>query len=215
MFYALIVGETPDINSTVIDTLAGGQDIYYEAKVKSGNYYWACYSPNDDGYYVYFPYAQISPFVSYVTDENPGDPVYTTGGQTTGGRDQGGVDTGTPSLSGAQPLASLDGYEFPMQGYVNMISGAYARAQPDFSLPGEVAHETGEQTVHYVGKTNGSDRMWVKFVSGRYMPIGQFSVGLANLHKMRILQIVRLSPTTFKIKILPNPGRLSGHIKKW
>ncbi|KRK47357.1 hypothetical protein FC96_GL002476 [Secundilactobacillus kimchicus JCM 15530] len=180
------VYETPDINSTVIDTLAGGNDIYYEAKVKSGNYYWACYSPNDDGHYVYFPYAQISPFVSYVTDENPGDPVYTTGGGTTGGRDQGGVDTGTPSLSGAQPLASLDGYKFPMKGWVKMLSGAATRTQPTFSSDFETGttHAKGTK-VNYVGKTNGTEhtRMWVKFANGHYMPIGQLSVGLNDLTK--------------------------------
>lgn len=80
----------------------------------------------------------------------------------------------------------LNGYEFPTQGYVYMISGAAIREEPDYSLPGIGNHHADpykENPVHYVGKTDGSNRMWVKFSDGTYMTIGQFKLGLPNLVK--------------------------------
>ncbi|EEI72646.1 metallophosphoesterase family protein [Lentilactobacillus hilgardii] len=173
--------------SSVVGPIDAGTTLNYNGKVKDDNYYWLRYEDVSTGNTLYAPYASIDPFQYYGTDSNPGDPVYAsgtgtgsgsgtgTGGSSTGSsRTQGGTDTGTPTLSGQTPVSSLEGYEFPSNGIVHMDSGAATRTAPVF----DDSHETGTthkagDNVHYVAKTNGNDRMWVKFTDGNYMPIGK------------------------------------------
>lgn len=195
-FSEAAAGREQDLMSaTHVDSFAAGDTVVYDAKIKNDSHYWLQYSHYGEGTY-YVPYATISPFRYYGNDSNPGDPVYSTDDTGTGtgtgtSRPQGEQDTGTPTLSGAVPLDSLAGYEFPMcyddvnKCWVKMQSTAATRSEPTFTDAAKTGadHKVGD-TVHYLAKTDGTEhtRMWVKFENGNYLPIGQLST-LSNVAK--------------------------------
>ncbi|MGF7437887.1 helveticin J family class III bacteriocin [Lentilactobacillus senioris] len=108
-----------------------------------------------------------------------------TNGDQDADRVQGGQDTGTPTLSGKKPLSSVEGYEYPASGWVQLSSGAQERKTPDFDN-GEkgTKHYAGSTKIKYTAKVNGSGRMWVKVAAtGWYLPIGKLST-LDNITKL-------------------------------
>ncbi len=187
------------MSSQDLDHVVNGTTVTYTAKVKADGHYWLQYTGSDGVTTYYVPYATISPFRYYGTDNNPGDPVYAqdgggnndsgggdNGGNSDGSRTQGGTDTGTPTLSGVTPQSSLEGYEFPMKGWVQMTDGgAQVRTQPTFDAAYDTdeKHPQGNDKLDYVAKVDGSDRMWVKLGDQRYLPIGKLST-LNNVTKM-------------------------------
>lgn len=202
----------PVMSDSHVASFKSGDVVAYQAKEKNDGHYWLQYVSGSDGNTYFVPYATINPFRYYGTDDTPGDPVYDTSssnsgsngdnggnsgsggdsgsggnsGTTTGSRPQGGTDTGTPTLSGATPQSTLDGYEFPMKGWVQMTdNGAQVRTQPTFdsTYNTDEKHPKGTDKLQYVAKVNGSDRMWVKLGDQRYLPIGKLST-LDNVTKM-------------------------------
>ena len=174
------------------DHFVVGNTLYYQAKIKDDGRFWLEYSDGDGVSYV--PYARIDPFRYIGQDSLQSDPVIPegsstggseTGGGSTTGRPQGGEDTGYPSLSGATSFASVEGYEYPASGWVQLKSGAQERTTPDFYNGVKAGkHYAGSTKLKYVAKVNGSGRMWVKLASnGNYLPIGQMGT-LTNVTKL-------------------------------
>ncbi|WP_288528323.1 metallophosphoesterase [uncultured Secundilactobacillus sp.] len=169
------------------DKFESGDQVVYVAKVKADNHYWLEYQHYSQGTF-YVPYATISPFRYYGEDSNAGDPVYSqgtdggnTGGGTEGSRTPGGQMVNYP-LSGASPLSNLDGYEFPMSGWVIMENGAQERTTPNFAGGVKGAKHASttlySNRLNYIAKTNGIDdhkRIWVKLTNGNYLPIAQLA----------------------------------------
>ncbi len=120
-------------------------------------------------------------------------------------------------MSGQTPLSSLEGYEFPSNGIVYMDSGAATRTAPIF----DDAHKTGTvhksgNNVHYVAKTNGDNRMWVKFTDGNYMPIGQLDTLPSHTPYDNDFNGTRFHEQvgSFTIKTTNSRGRMFGHTSK-
>lgn len=176
------VREKPLMSDTGLTSYNDGQSVTYSGKEKRDGHFWLSFM-GKGGVTFFVPYANLSTGIYFGTDSNAVDPIKIEDDQPT---PMIGVDTGVPKLSGVIPESTLADYDFPMSGWVTMSEdGAQVRSKPTFfdNLTDERFPKDHTHKIRYVGKTAGSDRMWVKLGPSRYLPIGKLST-LGNVIKM-------------------------------